>query len=342
MEKESLRQLILSHFDQFQRRENSNIVENDDKSTNSPRGSNSVTSFTFDTVNKGNSRSDAELRAAMIRKDISYFKRVHKLDHAAHAVKRKKAEGKDDADLSEMMGNLDIDATSKKVQDEILGAVLHCINAAFVLASQNIKTAEGAIHNILDLAAALGYTLDTKEGYSCHSIIDHIGKFIVSEEDVIRTKACNFFGYQLAYLFSWRSSALSFKEAALEKIFKLVNPRLLDKSQSVRLAATNACGAISASNLSPDLTTLIPDYLINSLMKSSQHDSSFAIRAAALKSLPINEDTLPVVLGRVRDVKEKVRMEALTVLRTSKEADVVKDLNVEDRIEVLRNGLSKR
>ena len=70
------------------------------------------------------------------------------------------------------------------------------------------------------------------------------------------------------------------------------------------------------------------------------HDPSLANRCAAIQSVPITEDTVPYLLERVGDVKEKVRVAALEVLRNR--VDVIEDMTEEQRVDVLRFGLTSR
>ena len=341
MEQESLRTIILSHFDHFQRR---NTHDDIDDHQNSP-SSLAAATYTYDDI-KGNNRNDSESRATMIRKDISHFKRAHKIDDQRRNNTRTELGNEnlneDENNLSSLMNNLVIDESSKKVKDEIVNAIAYCVDAAFILALRNVKSAETPIQSIFELAAVLGSTIDAKDEYIYDSLLNHVSKYILSKDDVIRAKACMFYGCNISCLLSRKTSAISFRQNSLEMIFKLIHPRLLDKSQSVRLNATNACMAISATSAIPSLTPLVPDFIVESLLYSAQHDSSFAIRISAIQSLPLNMENINVVIGRIRDVKEKVRIGALNVLISTKAPDIIQRFSAEDRIQVLRNGLSKR
>jgi len=75
------------------------------------------------------------------------------------------------------------------------------------------------------------------------------------------------------------------------------------------------------------------------MLWNTKHDPSFANRLTTLRSLPLNEETIEVILSRVRDVKDKVRVEALNVLMEKVD---VNDLTDEQRSDVLRYGLTER
>ena len=109
-------------------------------------------------------------------------------------------------------------------------------------------------------------------------------------------------------------------------------PRLTDKSQSVRNSAIRACSHFFEAEGSDDLLEM--------LLWNLWHDPSVANRVAALDALPISKDTVDHIITRVRDVKEKVRLQALEVLRNK--VDPLSDLEQEHFAEIVRCGLFVR
>ena len=62
-----------------------------------------------------------------------------------------------------------------------------------------------------------------------------------------------------------------------------------------------------------------------------------------MRSAPVTPVTISPLLGRVRDVKAAVRCDALSALGGGGgEADVMRDLTAEQRVDVLRWGLTER
>ena len=139
----------------------------------------------------------------------------------------------------------------------------------------------------------------------------------------------------------------------LDKAGSILLPRLTDKAQAVRCATIQACSGffVDANNgisenenetETEDESSLseIRETILDALLGRMAHDPSFANRCAAIQSVPITEDTVPYLLERVGDVKEKVRVAALDVMRNR--VDVVEDLTEEQRVDVLRFGLTSR
>jgi hypothetical protein len=71
-----------------------------------------------------------------------------------------------------------------------------------------------------------------------------------------------------------------------------------------------------------------------------QHDPSVTNRVAALDSIPVTLQTMDVILARVRDVKSKVRVAAVTTLR-SKLGDL-RQWEAEQCAELVEAGLTDR
>ena len=113
-----------------------------------------------------------------------------------------------------------------------------------------------------------------------------------------------------------------------------IMPRLTDKSQSVRNSAIRASANFFSGGDDSS------DDLLEMLLWNMWHDPSVANRLAAVEALPINKDMVDHIITRVRDVKEKVRVQALEVLRNK--VDPLSDLAQEHFSEIVRCGLSVR
>lgn len=79
---------------------------------------------------------------------------------------------------------------------------------------------------------------------------------------------------------------------------------------------------------------------LNGLIWSMWHDPSVANRVEAIQAVPITPDTVDHIVARIRDVKEKVRVAALDVLRLK--VDPREDMHEEHFCDILQHGLTER
>ena len=125
------------------------------------------------------------------------------------------------------------------------------------------------------------------------------------------------------------------KETHLTQLLDTVLPRLQDKSQAVRCHAIKAVGCFFTTV--EDIETY--DEALEALLWNLAHDPSVSNRIVAVQVVPVHPNTLDCLTGRVRDVKAKVRAEALEVLRSKAS---VKDMNESQMVELIRSGLTNR
>jgi hypothetical protein len=139
----------------------------------------------------------------------------------------------------------------------------------------------------------------------------------------------------------------------LESVEKALVPRLTDKSQIVRHSAIRAVGELlsattrdlapcsSENQVKSDSDSSKVDKALGGLLWTLWHDPSAANRVEALQAVPISasSDVLDHVISRIRDVKEKVRVAALDILRLKVEPREMKE---EQFCEVIQYGLTER
>jgi hypothetical protein len=130
---------------------------------------------------------------------------------------------------------------------------------------------------------------------------------------------------------------MEWREECIDVVKESLVPRLTDKSQAVRNAAIKACA--NFFNDSDEEKEANYSDISDALIYSLTHDPSFANRSAAVQSVPVSEAMLPHILERVRDVKLKVRVDALDVLRANVD---VHDLTEDQRVELLEAALTPR
>ena len=239
-----------------------------------------------------------------------------------------------------------------------------------------------SVDSILRLVAALGCSTDHADESVARALMDRAVLLSDVAPDAVRSYVCTFVGLCVHHLCQASttntstnatedgSGGTSFLRSTqsnddmvdddddewridcLDKAGSILLPRLTDKAQAVRCAAIKACSAffVDATNGSTseneneteDESSLseIRETILDALLGRMAHDPSFANRCAAIQSVPITEDTVPYLMERVGDVKEKVRVAALDVMRNR--VDVVEDMTEEQRVDVLRFGLTSR
>jgi len=239
-----------------------------------------------------------------------------------------------------------------------------------------------SVESILQLAAALGCSTNEADESVAVALMDRSALLSDVASDAVRSYACTFVGLCVHHLCrsmngtgggdkmdgSGTSFLLPSKSSnstrdddmaddeddqddwrinCLDKAGAILLPRLTDKAQAVRCAAIRACSGFFVNgaglcdkNENESSLLEIREAILDALLGRMAHDASFTNRCAAIQSVPITEDTVPYLLERVGDVKEKVRVEALDVMRNR--VDVVEDLTEEQRVDVLRFGLTSR
>jgi hypothetical protein len=211
------------------------------------------------------------------------------------------------------------------------------------------------------------------------TVIHRAIEFLTVERDTVRTESCNMLGWCVRYLMESSKPAVSilkkkgkaaavtdtnksntsdvagWKVECLVEIGKALQPRLTDKIAKVRSAAISACAPffnVAASDVSGAMKSNNYDKMIKSiqtiLMSIMTNDSSapnralvsqIIVRNTSTASLENSEDIISHIIERVKDVDVKVREAALDSLRENVNVD---DLTEDQRVEILRYGLTKR
>ena len=237
-----------------------------------------------------------------------------------------------------------------------------------------------SVDSILRLVAALGCSTNHADESVARALMDRAALLSDVAPDAVRSYVCTFVGMCVHHLCQASTTNMStnatedgsggtsflrstqsnddmvddddWRIDCLDKAGSILLPRLTDKAQAVRCAAIKACSAffVDATNGSTsenedeteDESSLseIRETILDALLGRMAHDPSFANRCAAIQSVPITEDTVAYLMERVGDVKEKVRVAALDVMRNR--VDVVEDMTEEQRVDVLRFGLTSR
>jgi hypothetical protein len=195
---------------------------------------------------------------------------------------------------------------------------------ALMATEDNAEIAEQA----MDLLSALAVTYGES---TSEAVADKAMEYSIVLLERVRTQACKLMGFMALHL---NRSEEDWAEEWFDALKEAVTPRLSDKSQSVRHSAAR----FSAHFFGGKSETV--DDLLEVVLWSMWHDPSVTVRVATLDAVPISEETVPHIVARMRDEKEKVRLQAIDVLKTK--VDPLSALSHENFAEIIKSGLSSR
>eukprot|EP00794_Sanderia_malayensis_P004235 gene4235-4798_t len=156
--------------------------------------------------------------------------------------------------------------------------------------------------------------------------------FLVDHHDshlkAVRFRACQI----INKLFNALDDNISIDEDLADRIYDCMLIRLRDKFPNIRVQAVMAIYRLQDIE---DENCPVVESFIHLL----ECDGNATVRRAVLCNIAITAKTLPVVLGRTRDVKEVVRKAAFEILS---ERVSVRSLSIAQRLKLLENGLNDR
>lgn len=132
---------------------------------------------------------------------------------------------------------------------------------------------------------------------------------------------------------------IEWRKSCIRAIIAIIQPRLVDKCQAVRLAALESCQHLFNTEEYTAANAAEYEELVKAMLFSVSHDPSVNNRSMAILCIPILPETIPAIIERIRDAKDKVRVNALEILRKKSN---VNSLTVEQRVEILSSGLTQR
>ena len=333
----SISEIIYSHFDAYQRDSDSGGGKNVSRAAEALH--HDILSFVLSSSNSDNTDVSQEI-ASTLKRCI-------------------------DAAMSCIVSSAKKDIWSESVTAILeLGAAYACCYAGKngSDSEQQQLVAETVIHRAIEF---LTVEKDTVRTESCNmlgwcvrylmesskpavSILKKKGKAIAADTDTKKSNTSDVAGWKLE---------------CLVEIGKALQPRLTDKIAKVRSAAISACAPffnVAASDVSGAMKSNNYDKMIKSiqtiLMLIMTNDSSAPNRALVSQIIVRNtstaslegkeaghdvnsEDIISHIIERVKDVDVKVREAALDSLRENVNVD---DLTEDQRVEILRYGLTKR
>lgn len=189
-----------------------------------------------------------------------------------------------------------------------------------------------SVDRVLTLVAALAVAYSAEV---TSMVLTRAVEFSTVLLERVRGHACLLLGKLVASLKTTPGEEDEDSVANMNQIHDTLLPRLQDKSQAVRCHAIKAVGCFFSST--EDIEQY--DEALEALLWNLAHDPSVSNRIAAVQVVPVHTNTLDALTFRVRDVKAKVRSEALEVLRTKAS---VKDMSDGQLVELIRSGLTNR
>lgn len=272
----------------------------------------------------------------------------------------------------ELNNNGDVDGKNS-LQDCVSATLCRLMDC--VMATESSSDSKDAVERCLELIAAVAVRCESRGIFqnkssssvdSCSivaTVLDRAQEFSGVVLERVRSSACKWIGffarawvdeyYQNNQRKSNKKSKNNRKQKhcisedaffdMLEQAAEGLLPRLTDKSVAVRQAALVATESFWRS-VPPDTQLQFPDAVQNlqsALLWNLQHDSSVAVRSISVQYCPLEysgmTDSLDYLLGRVRDVKPRVRVAALDVLR--EKVSVQTDLGAAEAAALVRAGL---
>jgi hypothetical protein len=239
--------------------------------------------------------------------------------------------------------------------------------AALEDCDEDWNSGESVVDRVLDLVAALAVV---RGEATTNKVLERILEFSSVLLERVRIRACDALG-RIGYSLVWimKNGNQSYQEWAAESLYDVKEglvPRLTEKSKAVRNSAICATGNVFVGYDMPETTRngdvegVIPGTadqleivqdLLETLLWNLWHDPSPDNRIAAIEAVPLhlqgNDDhseltseTVGHVLVRIRDVKEKVRVQAVQTLQ--RKVDPISGMTADQRCELIRSGLAGR
>lgn len=273
--------------------------------------------------------------------------------------------------LNHGIASMSLDAPSSRsstgaATDEVARLVtpllMRYVDAAVTMET-NAETKD-TIARVLDLVSALACAISSD---AVDTILDRAQLFAGVQSERLRCQACDLLRCMTCHLRlvlvqmkrknrpkdSNENLDTTWAVRQLEKVEEALVPRLTDKSQMVRQSAIQAIGVLlSVTNADLGLGSAENDdktkgeatkffKALDALLWTLRHDPSAGNRVEALLAVPVStcKDTLDDVISRIRDVKEKVRVTALDVMRHKVDPREMKE---EHFCEIIQLGLTER
>ncbi|NXM96335.1 CND3 protein, partial [Sylvia borin] len=198
---------------------------------------------------------------------------------------------------------------------------------------------EPAVERVIDFAARFVtsfYQIEqedgSEEGEENNLFMNYVFKFLLESHNAnshaVRFRSCQLVNKILGNL----PENAEIDDDLFDKINETMMIRLKDKFPSVRIQAV-----LALTRLQDPKNENCP--VVNVYSNLLENDSNSDVRRVVLSSIAPSERTLPIIVGRVMDVKEAVRKLAYEVLA---EKVHMRALTIAQRVKLLQQGLNDR
>ncbi|KAK0049397.1 condensin complex subunit 3 [Biomphalaria pfeifferi] len=216
-----------------------------------------------------------------------------------------------------------------------------------ILSPLSVFNREPAVEKVIDFIAKFVISLalelkisrqkrvsenNEEEDDSMHPLLMKLFYFLLdihrSKEKAVRFRTCQLVSKLLINL----EEDAQIEDDLFDRIYQCMIERLRDKVPIVRVHAV-----LALKRLQTPLDETCP--ITKAFIILMSRDAMYEVRNIVLTSIAVSKLTLPAIIERTYDVHEKVRKTAYTVIA---EKIPVKALTIEQRVQLLQNGLNDR
>lgn len=241
-------------------------------------------------------------------------------------------------ELGEAVENLSLDDSTERkseLEQQVGTLLVQLIDISIAIDSRSDM--QEPLSSVMALIAAFAMSYSTAVA---DMVISRAIEYSTVLLERIRGHSCILLGtiaYTLAEMQGKKDSGKDeWIEMNLWLVIEALMPRLQDKGQAVRFHAIKAAGNFFSAMEKLEAY----EEMLDAMLWSVAHDPSVSNRVMAVQSVPVNSKTLDVIVARVRDVKPKVRAEALYALSSKSEA--VTEMTEQQLVDLIQSGFTSR
>lgn len=171
---------------------------------------------------------------------------------------------------------------------------------------------------------------ETEEEHFTHLLVAKLISVHEAKEKAVRFRVCQILAKLIAMVADERTVHL--RSSTLDAIVDSMLVRLNDKVPIVRVHAVQALARLQEPSFGE-----CP--IISSLLWSLENDVSPDVRKVVAINIAMTHKTLPVLIGRTRDISAQVRRAAFLIL--SEKCSIL-NLSIKQRLQLLQSGLKDR
>jgi hypothetical protein len=204
------------------------------------------------------------------------------------------------------------------------------------VATEATSDLQDSVDRVLSLIAAFGVSFSIPVGAA---VISRSIQFSAVLLERVRGHACILLGKIVASLKKLKETGKghhAWIEESLVDVEEALLARLQDKGQAVRCHAIKAAGNFF---LGPE-DEEVHNAILEAMLWNMAHDPSVNNRIVAARSAPVSAATMDALIARVRDIKPKVRVAALSALGQA--TTFISVATQAQIVDLIRSGLTNR